>query len=78
MRNIARGDATSFFLPDHFTHGYLLNIFMLAKQRTIKISLEWMQLFIIKLNLYRQKKAASHNFMHLLKLINQFLNFLSK
>ena len=30
-----------FFLRDRFTHGYLLNIFMLPKQRTIKISLEW-------------------------------------
>ena len=67
-----------FFLRDRFTHGYLLNIFMLPKQRTIKISLEWIQLFIIKLDLYRQNKAACQNSMHLLKLINQFLNYLSK
>ena len=45
------------FLRDRFTHGYLLNIFMLQKQRTIKISLKWIQLFIMKLNLYRQKSC---------------------
>ena len=50
------------FLWDRFTHGYLLNIFMLPKQRTIKISLEWIQLFIIKLNLYRQKKGCFPEF----------------
>ena len=33
--------AISLFLRDRFTHGYLVNIFMLPKQRTIKIFLEW-------------------------------------
>ena len=39
------------FLRDRFTHGYLLNIFMLPKQRTKKNSLEWIKLFAMKFKL---------------------------
>ena len=51
MKMLDQTIVTIYFLRDRFTHGYLLNIFMLPKQRTLKIFLEWIQLFIMKFKL---------------------------